>query len=203
MSGWGYGFLAFDHEGYQVGKYLNEIGVAAFVLQYRIAPKYRDPCPRLDAQRAIRFARSKASEFGIKPDRIGVWGFSAGGHLASTVGTQFDAGDKDASDPIDRVSCRPDFMILSYPVITFDGPYAHRGSRNNLLGKEPDQKKDLTYSNQTRVTKETPPTFLMHTAADTGVPPENSIMFFTALREHKVPANCTSLSMVRMASNEL
>ena len=187
--GGGYGHLAVDHEGRQVAEWLNSIGVAAFVLKYRhSAAGYRHPVPLGDAQRAIRTVRSRAKEWKVDPQRIGILGFSAGGHLASTAGTHFDSGKNDATDPIDRVSSRPDLMVLVYPVITFDDKYTHRGSRKNLLGENPDEKLLKNLSNETQVTPETPPTFLMHTGADTAVPPENSVLFYMALRAAKVPA---------------
>lgn len=191
--GGGYGHLALDHEGTQVADWLNARGVAAFVLRYRIVIKDKrpaplHPAPMLDVQRAIRTVRAKAAEYGIRPDRVGVWGFSAGGHLASTAATHFDAGKADGPDSIDRVSCRPDFAILAYPVITLEGAATHGGSRRNLLGPTPDPKLVELMSNDRQVTKETPPTFLFHTDADTGVPPMNSILFYTALKKHGVPA---------------
>src|SRR5438132_581010 len=123
--GGGYGFLAVDHEGKQIAEWLNSIGVAGFMLQYRIAPRYHHPAPLQDAQRALRTVRARAKEWHIDPTRIGIWGFSAGGHLASTAGTHFDDGRPEAADPIEQASCRPDFLILCYAVITFDAPYAH------------------------------------------------------------------------------
>jgi acetyl esterase/lipase len=186
--GGGYGALAKDHEGDQIARWLNSLGVSAFVLQYRIAPRYRHPAPLQDAQRAIRFVRVNAADYRISPDRVGIWGFSAGGHLASTTGTHFDAGDPQAADPIDRASCRPDFMILAYPVISFTTPYTHRGSLRNLLGDNPDPKLVASLSNETQVTAQTPPTFLFSTNEDTGVPAENSVLFYLALRKAGVPA---------------
>jgi acetyl esterase/lipase len=186
--GGGYGFLAKDHEGDQIARWLNSLGIQAFVLQYRIAPRYRYPAPVLDAQRAIRFVRAHAADYGISPARIGIWGFSAGGHLASTTGTHFDAGDPQAADPIDRLSSRPDFMILAYPVISFTTPYTHTGSMHNLLGDHPDPKLVASLSNETQVTAQTPPTFLFHTNEDHGVPAENSVLFYLALRKAGVPA---------------
>ena len=188
FPGGGYGALAKDHEGDQIARWLNSIGIQAFVLQYRIAPHYHHPAPLLDAQRAIRFVRAHAPDYHVAPTRIGIWGFSAGGHLASTAGTHFDAGDARAADPIDRVSSRPDFMILAYPVITLAGPYTHQGSLHNLLGDHPDPKLVASLSNETQVTPQTPPTFLFHTNADNGVPPENSVLFYLALRKAGVPA---------------
>jgi len=186
--GGGYGHLALDHEGKQIAGFLNSLGISAFVLRYRIAPKYRHPAPLADAQRALRFVRAHAGEFGVAGNRIGIWGFSAGGHLASTAGTHFDAGNPNAPDPIDRESCRPDFMVLAYPVIQFNSEYTHRGSQDNLLGKEPDIQLVESLSNEKQVTPQTPPTFLFHTNEDRGVPAENSIAFYLALRKAGVPA---------------
>jgi acetyl esterase/lipase len=187
--GGGYGALAMDHEGHQIAQWFNSFGVAAFILDYRHRNKgYMHPAPMLDVQRAIRLVRARAEEFGIKPDRIGVMGFSAGGHLASTAATHFDAGQPDAVDPIDRVSCRPDFAILCYPVIMFDETSTHRGSQRNLLGDNPDPELVRSLSNEKQVTAETPPTFLFHTDEDKGVPSENSVAFYLALRKAGVPA---------------
>jgi len=186
--GGGYGFLAKDHEGDQIARWLNSLGISAYVLQYRIAPRYHYPAPFLDATRAMRFVRAHAAEYHISPQRIGIWGFSAGGHLASTVGTHFDAGDANAADPIDRESSRPDFMILAYPVISFTTPYTHLGSMHNLLGEHPDPKLVESLSNELQVTPQTPPTFLFLTNEDTVVPAENSVLFFLALRKAGVPA---------------
>src|SRR5690349_7170551 len=132
FPGGGYGMLASNHEGRQVANWFDALGVTAFVAKYRLGPRYHHPIELGDAQRAIRLVRARAAEFGISPDRIGIMGFSAGGHLASTAGTHFDAGNASAADPIDRVSSRPDFMILAYPVISFVAPYSHRGSATNL-----------------------------------------------------------------------
>lgn len=186
--GGGYGHLAKDHEGKQVAEWLNSIGVSAFVLEYRLAPRYKHPAPLQDAQRALRTVRTRAKDWNVDPQKVGIWGFSAGGHLASTAGTHFEDGKGDAADPIERVGCRPDFLILSYPVITFKAPFAHMGSRNNLLGKDVDDKLVVSLCNDEQVTDKTPPTFLMHTDADKGVVPENSILFYMALKKHKVPA---------------
>jgi acetyl esterase/lipase len=186
--GGGYAKLAMDHEGRQVAEWLNSLGVAAFVLKYRLGPRYRHPAPLEDAKRALRLVRSRAGEFRIAPDRIGVWGFSAGGHLASTLATHFDAGNPTAADPIERVSCRPDFAILAYPVISFASEYAHKGSRRNLLGDNPDPALVENLSNEKQVTAQTPPTFLFHTNEDQGVPAENSVLFYLALRRAGVPA---------------
>ncbi len=186
--GGSYGALATNHEGRQVANLLNAAGITAFVLKYRLGPRYRHPIELGDAQRAIRMVRARAQEFGVAADRIGILGFSAGGHLASTAGTHADAGRADATDPIDRASSRPDFLVLAYPVISFDPAIAHAGSKKNLLGDNPSQALLDDLSNDLRVTPETPPTFLFHTNADTGVVPENSIRFYLALRRVKVPA---------------
>jgi len=187
--GGGYGGLALNHEGKQIAEWLNSLGVAAFVLEYRHRGRgYGHPAPLDDAQRAVRTVRAGASQWGIKPDRVGVMGFSAGGHLASTVGTHFDAGKPDAADPIERVSCRPDFLILCYAVISFTADYTHAGSRRNLLGDNPDPELVKQFSNELQVTSQTPPTFLFHTDQDRGVPPENSVAFYLALKKAKVPA---------------
>ena len=186
--GGGYGALAMDHEGRQVAAFFNAMGVTAFVLKYRLGPRYRHPIELGDAQRAIRLVRSRAEEFNVWPDRIGMMGFSAGGHLTATAGTRFDAGKPDAADPIDRVSSRPDFLILGYPVITFDPAVTHSGSVRNLLGENPDPKLLQELSNELHVTERTPPTFLFHTNADKGVVPENSVRFYLALRKAGVPA---------------
>lgn len=186
--GGGYGHLAIDHEGKQIAEYLNSLGISAFVLKYRLGPRYHHPAPLLDAQRAIRTVRSRAKEFGIDPERVGIWGFSAGGHLASTAATHFDSGKADASDPVERVSSRPDFAVLAYPVISFTTEYVHKGSRRNLLGENPDPELMKSLSNETQVTKDTPPTFLFHTNEDPGVPAENSVLFYLALRKAGVPA---------------
>ena len=142
----------------------------------------------MDAQRALRTVRANAAEWGIKPDRIGILGFSAGGHLTSTAATVFDDGKADAEDPIERVGCRPDFAVLIYPVITLVGPYAHVGSRNNLLGKDAGEERALDRSSDRKVTERTPTTFLVHTSGDKGVPSENSVLFYLALRKAGVPA---------------
>ncbi len=186
--GGGYGHLAMDHEGQQIAEWLNGLGVAAFVLKYRLGPRYRHPAPLHDAQRAIRLARGHAAAWGMAPDRIGIWGFSAGGHLAATAGTRFEVGNPQAADAGDREHTRPDFMILAYPVISMTEAFTHQGSRTNLLGEAPDSALALSLSNETQVTPETPPTFLFHTDADQGVPAENSLAFYQALRDAGVPA---------------
>jgi acetyl esterase/lipase len=179
--------LAVDHEGRQVAEWLNSLGVAAFVLKYRLGPRYHHPAMLQDAARAIRTVRARGSAWGIDPHRIAILGFSAGGHLASTAGTHFDAGKADAEDPIERVSSRPDRMILIYPVIALATPYGHSGSRRNLLGENPSEDLLRSLSNEIQVNEQTPPTFLAHTNEDTGVPAENSLLFVMALRRVKVP----------------
>ncbi len=186
--GGSYTSLSMNHEGRQVANLLNAAGVTTFVLKYRLGPKYRHPIELGDAQRAIRLVRARAQEFGLAPDRIGMLGFSAGGHLTSTAGTHFEAGKADAPDPIDRMSSRPDFLVLCYPVISFDPAIAHANSQRNLLGEKPEQWVLDELSNDLKVTPQTPPTFLFHTNADTGVVPEHSVRFYLALRRAKVPA---------------
>jgi acetyl esterase/lipase len=186
--GGGYGGLATLHEGRQVAYWYNSFGVTAFVLKYRVAPRYHHPAPLTDAQRALRWVRWHAAEFGVAPNRIGIMGFSAGGHLASTAGTHYDKGNPTAADPIERASCRPDFLVLCYPVISLTTEYTHRGSLRNLLGDNPDPKLVESLSSERQVTADTPPTFLFHTSSDTGVPSQNSVLFYLALREKGVPA---------------
>ena len=186
--GGGYQHLSMDKEGDQVARWLNSLGVTAFVLKYRLGPKYRHPVELGDAQRAIRTVRYKATEYRVLPDRVGIMGFSAGGHLASTAGTHFDAGNANAADPIDRLSSRPDFLVLVYAVISFSPPYVHRGSLQALLGDQPDPKLVENLSNELQVTAQTPPTFLFHTSGDKTVPAENSALFYLALRKAGVPA---------------
>ena len=170
------------------------MGVAAFVLDYRHRGKgYGHPAPMLDVQRAIRQVRAHADRWQVKPNRIGVLGFSAGGHLASTAGTHFDRGQADATDPVDRLSCRPDFMVLCYPVIAFDEPFTHRGSQRNLLGANAPDELVRRFSNEKQVTEDTPPTFLFHTNADRGVPAENSVAIYPALRREEFPRSYTSM----------
>lgn len=185
--GGAYGMLASGHEGRQLAYWYNAMGITAFVLEYRLGPRYHHPIELGDAQRAIRTVRARAKEFGVLPDRIGMMGFSAGGHLTSTAGTHFDAGNPNAPDPIDRVSCRPDFLVLGYPVISFDPAVTHAGSVKNLLGDNPDPKLIENLSNDLQVTANTPPTFLFHTANDNAVPVDNSVRFFRALQKAGVP----------------
>jgi len=183
--GGGYAGLA-PHEAEPIARWLNSIGVAGFLLKYRLGPKYHHPCELEDASRAIRTVRARADEWGIDPGKIGILGFSAGGHLASTAGTHYDAGNPNADNPIERVSSRPDFMVLVYPVISLK-EFGHLGSRNNLLGENPPQELVDLLSNETQVTPDTPPAFIVHGVDDAGVPVENSLMFASALRAAGVP----------------
>ncbi|MFI5457857.1 MAG: alpha/beta hydrolase [Isosphaerales bacterium] len=185
--GGGYQMLAVEHEGKQVAEWFNTVGIAAFVLKYRLGPRYHHPAMLQDAGRAIRTVRAGASKWGLDPRRIAIIGFSAGGHLASTAGTHFDAGKPDADDLVERVSSRPDRLILVYPVIALATPFGHAGSLRNLLGENPTRELVESLSNERQVTKDTPPTFLAHTNADTGVPAENSLLFALALRKAGVP----------------
>jgi acetyl esterase/lipase len=186
--GGAYTNLAMNHEGRQVANYLNSLGIAAFVLKYRLGPRYNHPIEIGDAQRAIRTLRAKAAVWSIAPDRIAIMGFSAGGHLAATASTHFDAGKPDAADPLDRPSSRPDFAVLGYPVISLVAPWTHQGSRKNLLGDHPDPELARSLSGENAVTAQTPPTFIFQTNADTTVPAENAIYYFLALRKAGVKA---------------
>jgi acetyl esterase/lipase len=184
--GGGYGGLA-PHEGNDYALFLNQHGVTAFVLKYRLGSAgYRHPCMLQDAARAVRTVRSRAAEWMVDPKRVGIMGSSAGGHLASTLLTHFDAGQPEAADPIERQSSRPDLGVLCYAVITM-GTNTHGGSRANLLGKEPAPELITLLSNELQVTPQTPPCFIWHTWADNGVKVENSLDFATALRRNKVP----------------
>ncbi len=189
--GGGYAVLAYDWEGIDIAKMLNAQGIAAIVLKYRLPGSesniVRHRSPLLDAQRAIRLTRYHAAEWHIEADQIGIMGFSAGGHLASTAGTHFDPGDPNSEDPVETITSRPDFMILMYPVITFTQPFMHRGSRNALLGESPDPSLIEYYSNELQVSEETPPTFLIHASDDQTVPVENSLVFYQALKDKGVP----------------
>ncbi len=204
--GGGYGALSMDHEGYKPGKWLAERGIAAFVLKSRLAPRYRHPAPMQDVQRALRLVRSKAKEMNFDAAKIGIWGFSAGGHLASTAATHFDNGNPEAKDAIDRFGCRPDFAILAYPVISMADGTTHGGSKKNLLGDKPDPQLVEELSNHLRVTKQTPPTYLFHTAGDKAVVVENSLLFFAACQRAGVPAELNVLEHgghgVGMAEND-
>lgn len=188
FPGGGYHGLAMDHEGRQIAEWLNNMGVAGIIVNYRRGKGAGHPVPLLDAQHAIRSVRFNAAQWNIDPQRIGVIGFSAGGHLASSTGVHFDDGDADAENPIKRQSCRPDFMILGYPVISMTQDYMHKGSRNNLIGKNPDEDLAKKMSSELQVTPNTPPTFLILSNQDKAVPAENSVYFYLALRKAGVPA---------------
>lgn len=186
--GGGYVSLAANHEGRQVASYLNSLGIAAFVLKYRLGPRYHHPIELGDAQRAVRMLRSKASEWRLDPAKIGIMGFSAGGHLAMSASTHFDSGNATAADIIDRAGSRPDFAVLGYPVISMTEAWTHQGSRNNLLGTSPDAELAKSLSGENAVTKQTPPTFIFQTNADTTVLAENSVYYYLALRKAGIPA---------------
>ncbi len=179
--GGGYTHLSMINEGSNIARWLNERGVAAFVLKYRLGPKYHNPIELGDAQRAIRTVRAEAEKLGIDPAHIGMWGSSAGGHLAASAATLFDKGPKADADDIDKVSARPDFVVLEYPVITLKDPLAHKGSRRYLLGETPDPALVEAMSLENAVTAQTPPTFLYTTTDDKTVPVLNSVEFYTAL----------------------
>ena len=188
--GGGYGILAYDWEGSDIARWLNSRGIAAFVLKYRLPGSESNIVPHksplLDAQRAMRLVRSNAEKWNIDPGKIGIMGFSAGGHLASTLSTHYDAGDPSNSDPVEQVSCRPDFSVLLYPVISFTEDFQHSGSRINLIGEDADESLVKYYSNELQVTEDTPPAILVLSDDDTVVPAENSIAYYKALRAHHV-----------------
>lgn len=185
--GGGYLHLSMVKEGSDVAQWLNAHGVAAFVLKYRLGPAYHNPIELGDAQRAIRTVRADAAKYGIAADHIGMWGFSAGGHLTATAGTHFDVGNPSASDVVERQSSRPDFLILAYPVITMLDPSVHTGSRRYLLGDSPDPGQIQDMSDELHVSAQTPPTFLFSTTDDATVPIMNSVMFYSALVTAGVP----------------
>lgn len=186
--GGGYGVLAAGHEGADVAKVFNDAGVTAFVLRYRLPKDHcminKEYVPLMDAQQAIYFVRSHAQQYHVDMNKIGIMGFSAGGHLASTAGTHFNPVRKELTN----ANVRPDFMLLIYPVISFDETIGHLGSRDNLIGKNPDKKLVHLFSNEEQVTPQTPLTFLVHASDDDGVNPENSIRFYQVLLKNKVPA---------------
>ncbi len=186
--GGAYARLSMNLEGRAPANYFNALGVAAFVLKYRLGPRYHHPIELGDALRAIRTVRARAAEWHIAPDRIGIMGFSAGGHLASSASTMFDSGDATAADPIDRMSSRPDFAVLCYPVISMTESWTHQGSKTNLLGENPPGDLARSMSTDTLVTSNTPPTFIYQTNTDATVPAENSIQYYLALRKAGVPA---------------
>lgn len=190
--GGGYRGVAYDIEGTEIAKFLNTKGIAGFVLKYRMpgaeSVVVRNEAPLQDAKRALRTVRTNADEWNLSQDKIGVMGFSAGGHLASTLGTHFNSEDKFEKNSIDFEDARPDFMILVYPVITMKDSFTHQGSKNNLLGVNPDDELVEYYSNETQITVDTPPTFLVHASDDEGVPVENSLLFYRALEENGISA---------------
>lgn len=190
--GGGYTYISYDWEGTDIAKLLNAKGITAIVLKYRLPDAksniIRQLSPLLDAKRAMRIVRANADKWRIKKNNIGIMGFSAGGHLAATLATHFDNGDKNSKDSIEQQSSRPDFAVLVYPVITMNKSFTHMGSRENLLGSNPDSSLVNFYSNELQVTKDTPPTFLLHTTDDETVPVENSLVFYEALKKHNVSA---------------
>ncbi|HEX4851655.1 MAG TPA: alpha/beta hydrolase, partial [Puia sp.] len=187
--GGSYHNCAAQHEGSDIARKFNEAGIAAFVLKYRIPDDHtmiqREIGPLQDAQRAIQIVRQRAHEWGLNIHRIGIMGFSAGGHLASTLGTHLSQIEIDNKD---HINLRPDYMILVYPVISFSDSIGHPGSRENLIGKNPSPEKIKAYSNELQVTDKTPPTFLVHAKDDNVVPVQNSLNFFAALKKNHVPA---------------
>lgn len=185
--GGGYGMEAMDHEGYEVGEFLQAHGIAGIVLKYRL-PFGHSEMPLQDAQQAIRMVRIHAEEWSVDPNKVGVAGFSAGGHLASTLSTHYDSGNKDSTDPIERLSCRPDFSILLYPVITFKEEWGHMGSRVNLIGNTNDWKIIQNFCNELQVNGQTPPAFIALADDDAGVKPRNSIEYYMALKREGIPA---------------
>ncbi len=190
--GGGYWNLAYNWEGSEIAKALNSKGIIGIVLKYRLPTSdnyiIKEKSPLLDAQRAMRLVRFHAGEWGINPNKIGIMGFSAGGHLASTLSTHYDLGNQRAKDKVEKMSCRPDFSILIYPVISFIKPYSHKGSANALLGENATEEKLKYYSNELQVTNNTPPAFLIHATDDEVVPVENSITYFQALKDHDILA---------------
>ncbi|MEQ8552410.1 MAG: alpha/beta hydrolase [Cyclobacteriaceae bacterium] len=191
--GGGYGVLAYDWEGYDIAKWLNSQGIAGIVLKYRLpnaeSQLKKELSPLIDAKRGMRLVRHNAEEWGIDPHQIGVMGFSAGGHLASTLGTHFDEGDASASDPIEKLSSRPDFMILAYPVISFDPEICHMGSRTNLIGENPSKELEVYYSSEKQVKPDTPPTFIFHSQDDQSVKVANSLVMYRGLIEKGIPVD--------------
>jgi acetyl esterase/lipase len=186
--GGSYQHLAMDHEGHQVARWLTSRGIAAFIVKYRLGPTYHHPAMLQDVLRAIRVVRSRATEFRVRRDQIGVMGFSAGGHLASSAATLFDRPEGHPADGLESVSSRPDFAVLAYPVITMGQAVTHKGSQKTVLGENPSQEMLDALSTDKHVTAKTPPTFLFHTDSDAGVLPENSVLFYLALRKAGVPA---------------
>ncbi|HEU4628242.1 MAG TPA: alpha/beta hydrolase [Gemmatimonadaceae bacterium] len=188
LAGGGYLRVAVDKEGIPAARWLNSLGVAAFVVQYRLGPRYHHPAMLQDAQRAVRLVRARAAGWGVDPHRVGVVGFSAGGHLASTLATHSDAGAPAGTDAVERESSRPDFTVLVYPVITMEAGVTHANSRTRLLGEHPSPELVRLLSNETQVTEGTPPAFIVASADDRTVPVENALRYFAALRAHGVAA---------------
>lgn len=196
--GGGYWVLAYDLEGTDIAKYLNSIGVAAIVLKYRLPTSGNSIIPHksplMDAQRAIRLVRFNAQNWNVNPDKIGIMGFSAGGHLASTLGTHFDEGKIDTTDSIEKISCKPNFMVLMYPVISFNDSICHKGSKEALIGKNPNKELVDYYSNELQVKDNTPPTFICHASDDKTVTVENALIMFKALKKKNIPVELHVLS---------
>jgi acetyl esterase/lipase len=189
LPGGGYGNLAMDHEGHQIARWANQMGLAGIIVSYRHRSRgYGHPAPMLDAQRAIRLTRQRAEEWNLDPAKVGVLGFSAGGHLTTTVLTRFDDGDAAAQDPVDKLSCRPDFGVVCYAVVALGESFTHKGSQRNLLGENASPELIRSLSNDKQVSERTPPCFVWHTQEDTAVPVQNSLAFYSALVEAKVPA---------------
>ena len=189
--GGGYSGLAYNWEGTDIARWLNSKGIAGIVLKYRLPSAESQPTPRLaplqDAKQAIRLVRQHAEAWNIDPNQVGVMGFSAGGHLASTLGTHYNDAESNVANEQAATSARPDFMILVYPVISMMDDITHKGSRNNLIGDNPSTELIQAYSNELRVNKETPPTFLIHSVDDQAVPVANSLRFYQALIQNNVP----------------
>lgn len=185
--GGGYTRLAIGHEGYELAEWLNEQGIAGFVLKYRMYD-YGQPAPLQDVQRAIRFVRKHAADWKLDPSKIGVMGSSAGGHVASSGGVHYADKVYDPIDDVDTVSARPDFMVLLYPVVSMENGITHQGSRKNLLGDNPSRELVEFYSNDLHVTSDTPPMFIVHATDDTAVPVENSLSLYRGFVEAGVPA---------------
>lgn len=186
--GGGYSHLAYDKEGTRIAEWLNTQGISAFILTYRLSPRYTYPAPVLDGQRAVRWVRAHAQEYGVAPTRIGVWGFSAGGHLVGILGTHFDSGQPTSADPVERVSDRPDFAISSYGGLTLDPQVAKHGAMSGLIGQNPPPALVEDMSPDRHVTKDTPPYFLYATQTDQSVPVLSTVVFFQALTRAGVPA---------------
>ena len=185
--GGGYAMEAMDHEGYEVGEFLQAHGIAGIVLKYRL-PYGHSEIPLQDAQQAIRMARFHAEEWSVDPKKVGIAGFSAGGHLASTLSTHYDSGNKDSKNPVEKLSSRPDFSILLYPVVTFKEEWGHMGSRVNLIGNTNDWKIIQNFSNELQVNSQTPPAFIALADDDAGVKPRKSIEYYLALKREGIPA---------------